>query len=315
MMDSRRHAVVTGAVFVALALAGGDVRAAEWEKDPAKLCQIAKLEKELGLTAEELKAVEPVLEELAKELERWSWRNDARYEKLAADYTKALRAGDSARASELLNSRRAVESDRQALVDRYTRKVHRALPPARQGVIEGRLLSEEMQARNRRWKLSGEQMDQVRDLCDSQGKTMVTLKARGDLESLARARASIQKYIVAHVFTDAQRASLEKPARAAGPVKSREQLAREQAERIRMAASLWAGKRHMEEVARSQKATQQISNAIVAHNIRMAEQRQNYFNRRRQDNERRRDGDRDNPTDRHRRDVRDRQEERRRRRR
>ncbi len=104
--------------------------------------------------------------------------------------------------------------------------------------------------------------------------------------------SSIQKYIVGHVFTDAQRARLEGPGEVR-PAKTRKQLADEQAERIRMAASLWAGKRHVEEVARSHKVTQRMSDAMVAHNIRMANEAQDYLNRRRREREKDKDSDRD----------------------
>ncbi len=52
--------------------------------------------------------------------------------------------------------------------------------------------------------------------------------------------------------------------------------------------AIWAGKRHLEEVKRSQKITQQMVDMMVEHNIRMADKAWEDFRRRLQKNRNRR---------------------------
>ena len=150
---------------------------------------------------------------------------------------------------------------------------------AQQGTLEGHRLGEEMVARNKRWGLSDEQAEQIREICYAQGTMMADFTSRANVRAIAKVRASTEQYIVKNVFTDAQRGKLEAPVKTAGPVKTREQLSEEQKKRVELAVQIWAGKRHMEDVARSQKITQQMTNMMVAHNIKMAQKARDYFNR------------------------------------
>ena len=284
-MGNVRYLVAAAIVGVMVVLAGGPVRAAVWENDPAKLCEMALLKEKLELTAEQLAAIKPVLTELARDLKRWSWRNDEKYDKIVKDFLTASAAHKTGEACDLMNKKKALETDRQVVVDRFKRKITKQLTPAQQGTLEGYKLGQEMVARNKRWGLSDEQAEQIREICYAQGMMMADFTSRADVRAIAKVRASTEQYIVKNIFTDAQRGKLEAPVKTAGPVKTREQLSEEQKKRVELAVQIWAGKRHMEDVARSQKITQQMTNMMVAHNIMMAQKARDYFNRRREQHE------------------------------
>ena len=65
-----------------VAIAGGiaaapePAAAATWESDPAKLCEIAVLDSQVQLTRRQHEAIRPILKQLARDLERWRWRNN-----------------------------------------------------------------------------------------------------------------------------------------------------------------------------------------------------------------------------------------------
>jgi len=279
MMGSMRYLAVMGVVAVAVVLVGRPGQAAVWDNNVSKLCEMELLKEKLELTDEQLDAIKPILAELTRELQRWSWRNNEKYDKVLKDFKQATSEGKTAEACELMNKKKAIEGDRMAVVARFKRKISKELTVAQQGTLEGYRLGEEMVARNKRWRLSDDQIEQIREICYAQGTMLADFTAHANVRAIAKVRASTQQYIVKNVFTDAQRSKLEAPVKTGGPVKTREQLTEEQKKRVELAVSLWAGKRHMEEVARTQKITQQMTNMMVRHNIMLAKKARDYFNR------------------------------------
>lgn len=286
-MGGVRYLVAAAAAGV-LVFAAGPARAGDWENDPAKLCEMPLLIEETKLTDEQQEAIAPILKKLGRELQRWSWRNDPKYEELGKAFAAAVKAGRTAEACELMNKKKALETDRKALVGRFKRKIISSLEPEQRGRLEGYTLGREMLARNSRWRLSAEQVEQVRQACYAQGRMISDFRERADLRSLAKALVSLQTYIVKNIFSDAQRERLEAPVKSKARPRTEEEITEEQKERVRIAVDIWAGKRHMEEVKRSQKITQQMVDMMVEHNIRMADKAWEDFRRRLQKNRNRR---------------------------
>ena len=95
---------------------------------------------------------------------------------------------------------------------------------------------------------------------------------------MTRARVALQRYIVQKIFTPEQRATLEAPVHPYAARRLRKPTEDEK-EKARIAVEIWAGKRHLEEVKRTQKITQQMVDLMVEHNIRMAEEMRESFGR------------------------------------
>jgi len=283
-MGGARYLAVALVAAGVLVFVEGPARAGDWENDPAKLCEMPLLVKEAALTDEQQEEIEPILKELGRELQRWNWRNDAKYNELEKAFAAAVKARKTDQACELMNKKKALEVDRKTLVDRFKRKIISSLEPEQRGRLEGYTLGREMLARNSRWRLSAEQREQVRQACYAQGRMISDFRERADLRSLAKAQVSLQTYIVKNIFTDAQRERLEAPVRPKARPRTEEEITEEQKERVRIAVDIWAGKRHMEEVKRSQKITQQMTDMMVEHNIRMANKAWEDFQRRLQRN-------------------------------
>ncbi len=271
MARTMTYSTAAAVIVAGLVMTGGPARAAIWENNPATLCEMDLLKDTLDLSDKQLEAIKPILAELTRELQRWSWRNDAKYDKIVKDFLAASAARKTGEACDLMNKKKAVENDRKAVVDRFKRKIFKLLTDGQKGTLEGYKFGQEMVARNRRWRLSDEQVEQIRKVCFAQGVMLSDFKEHADLRAIAKVRASTERHIVEQIFTDAQRARLEGPVRSGKPPKTREQLSEEQKQRVEMAVRVWAGKRHMEEVKRTRQITQQMADMMVAHNIRMAQ--------------------------------------------
>ena len=256
----------------------GALRAAVWENDPAKLCEIAILDKEVELTDAQRQATVPILKQLKDDLERWYWRNDKKYDEFHKAFLNASKRGDTTKACEFMNKKKALTSDRQSLIDGYKWKIRKLLTADQQATIEGYRLNKEMYARNKRWGLSAEQVAQLRQACYAQGRMISDFRNKFSPREITKARASLQRYIVKSIFTPKQRGKLEAPVDpyAASRMK---QMTPSEKERVDIAVAIWAGKRHLEEVKRSQKITQQMVDMMVEHNIRMAEEARENWNK------------------------------------
>lgn len=241
------------------------------ETDPATLCEIPLLDKEVQLTAKQHEAIKPILKQLSRDLDRWRWRNKETYDKLHAALLEASKRGQTTKACELMNKKKAMEADRQSLVDSYRTKIRKLLTRDQQAEIEGYRLNKEMYTRNKRWRLSAEQVAKLREAAYAQGRMISDFRNQFRLREITRARASLQRYIVQKIFTAEQRAKLEAPVNPY-PARRIRKPTEDEKEKARIAVQIWAGKRHLEEVKRSQKITQQMVNLMVEYNIRMAEE-------------------------------------------
>ena len=265
-----------------VAIAGGiaaapePTAAATWESDPAKLCEIAVLDSQVQLTRQQHEAIRPILKQLARDLDRWRWRNNDKYDELPEAFSQAVKRGNTTKACEFMNKKKAIESDRQALVDSCRDKIRKLLTKDQQAQIEGYRLNREMYARNKRWGLSGEQVEKLRQACYAQGRMISDFRNKYMVREIAQARATLQRYIVQNIFTPQQRAKLEAPVDPYAGSRMRKPTEDEK-EKARIAVEIWAGKRHLEEVKRTQKITQQMVDLMVEHNIRMAEEMRENF--------------------------------------
>jgi len=277
-MKTIRHVSAALAVAGSIAVMAPTAPGAVWENDPAKLCEIALLEREVDLTERQHEAIKPILKQLAGDLERWRWRNNATYDEYHKAFLEASRRGDPTKACDLANKKKAIASGRQSLVDSYRRKIRRLLTIEQRAEIEGYKLNREMYARNKRWGLSAEQVARLREACYAQGVMISDFRNKYKLREITRARAALQRYIVQKIFTPEQRRKLEAPVDPYAASRMRKPTEDEK-ERARIAVQIWAGKRHMEEVKRTQKITQQMVDLMVEHNIRMAEEMRARWNR------------------------------------
>ena len=266
-------AAVVVSAWCPLALGGPG---AKIETDPAVLLEAALVVKELGFTVEQEKDLKEIVDKLKVAIGKWDADNRAEYAEIKRKYEASLKSGSSTKMREAMSARKALDRRRTYLIDSYKRRVGRLFTPDQAIGWESHKLYVEMFDRYRRWNLTSKQMEKPKDGCFGVAVVMIDVNKRGDMVGVMRLRTSLQRHIVADIFTDAQRKKIEAPPPMSK--QAREEAAERKA-KAKIAFQAFVNKQEIREAYRSLKITNEMADLMVAHNVRKAEEARRNWNK------------------------------------
>lgn len=216
------------------------------------MCTYSTFAEIVGVTPAQEPAMARILAELDGKLKNWDAANRPKIAALDAQLAEARKGSNIQAQCAIFNTKHALKAERAKLAGPYMAKLVALLTPAQRALWEGDVLFRQMIKAFAPFRLDPAQVDKIRTRCGVAGKAIAALPAAGRTAKAAKVRADLRHDIVHEVFTDQQHA------RACGLERASTSRAREtaaqRAERIRLAAMGFAGKRMAERLRRSSRA-------------------------------------------------------------
>ena len=268
--------LLAAAVFPAWSAAAPSGPGAKIETDPAVLLEAELVVKELGFTGKQEEALKEIVGKLKGVIVKWDADNRPEYAEIKRNYSASLKSGSSSKMRAAISARKALDRRRQYLIDSYARRIGRLFTPDQALAWEAHKLYVEMFERYRRWQLTSKQMEKLKDSCFGVAGVVINVRKRSDLVAMMRIRTSLQRHIVADIFTEAQRKKIEAPPSMS---KQARDAAAERKAEAKIAFKAFVNKQEIREAYRSLKITNEMADLMVAHNVKMAEEARRNWNK------------------------------------
>jgi len=253
-----KRAVCFLTVMTLLAVSAPAVRAGE----AARLCKFDEFVRHLKIGGKQKALMERVLGDFDSRLVTWDAANKDRRRKIEAKIAEAKKARDMATICEALNEQRAMQTERDEIVETCKGRLLAMLKPDQQAKWEAHALFVEMHGRFKRFKLDSGQVADIRSRCGRAGKEMADLRAKGNSSEAIKAKQMLERQIVQDVLTPSQRELFAGPSGQYDSPREGETEA-ERKERIRLAVMGWTGERLQHETAKSLKSAKSAMAAAI----------------------------------------------------
>jgi len=224
--------------------------------EAARLCQFDQLKIVTRPTPAQSKVMEGIVANLDLKIRAWDIAGRATQRDLEAQLDRARKERNMATMTTILNTQRALKAQRADLVKPAMAGLISQLDGKQRAAWEGRVLFEEMHQRFKRFQLDAGQVTEIRSKCNEAGKTLAELQMGGKGVELAKVKSTLEREIAQNVLTDSQRQMYTGTSGRQRGIEGAQETAAERAERIRLAAMGFVGRRLAEDAARSKKAAE-----------------------------------------------------------
>ncbi len=248
MSKSLAHLLIAAIVLTSPAF---EARAGE----AAQMCKFEQFAKLVKVTPKQRKAMEKILADLDGELKGWDKTNRAKIGALEAELAKARKSRNMQALCKIMAKKQALQAERAKLAKPVKGKLVAELSTAQRVVWESDMLFQEMHKCFRSFRPDQGQVGEIRSRSDVAGKATAALRAQGKADEIAKVKTYLRRGIVQEVLTPLQRQRFGgSGGKYASDVR---ETAAQRAERIKLAAMGFAGKRLGQDIDRSNKAVKE----------------------------------------------------------
>jgi len=220
--------------------------------EAARMCKFEEFAKAVKVTPKQRKVMEMILDDLDDKLKIWDKTNRVKFRGLEDELVRARKTRNMKALCRIMAKKQALKAERAKLAKPVKGQLVAELSTAQRVLWESDTLFQEMLKCFKSFRLEEGQVHEIRLRSDVAGKATAALRAQGNADGIAKVKTYLRRGIVQEVLTPLQRKRFGgSGGKYASDVR---ETAAQRAERIRLAAMGFVGKRVGEDIDKSNKA-------------------------------------------------------------